>query len=345
MLLGNSYGREITRNLNVPNSVNNIWLIQGMSGSGKSTFCKNIIKSAAEDGISVIVIDYSNSCLHKDVSYISDKDYHIIEREGLGIDIFKPKSINIEGYDKKETLGDTADRICNSLCSALNIKGVTQTDILGECIRNEIDGGKPTLSGILNRIKQMNLTASKTLALKLRAIKDVKFNDNTVDWSEIILGKRIVVFQLSYTHEPKRTFLTELLLNDLWDFVKQSENDKGFLLILDEIQNMRFKGECFLSHLREFRKFGIGAVMATQFIGNGFDKAESGELLEQAATKVYFKPDNANITAAAKAIDASDYAEWMKILRSLNIGECIYSGMIDGYDDLQNIVLKVKGNG
>ena len=85
MLLGNSYGREITRNLNVPNSVNNIWLIQGMSGSGKSTFCKNIIKSAAEDGISVIVIDYSNSCLHKDVPYISDKDYHIIEREGLGI--------------------------------------------------------------------------------------------------------------------------------------------------------------------------------------------------------------------------------------------------------------------
>ena len=83
MLLGNSYGREITRNLNVPNSVNNIWLIQGMSGSGKSTFCKNIIKSAAEDGISVIVIDYSNSCLHKDVPYISDKDYHIIEREGL----------------------------------------------------------------------------------------------------------------------------------------------------------------------------------------------------------------------------------------------------------------------
>ena len=191
----------------------------------------------------------------------------------------------------------------------------------------------------------MNLTASKILALKLRAIKDVKFNDNTVDWSEIILGKRIVVFQLSYTHEPKRTFLTELLLNDLWDFVKQSENDKGFLLILDEIQNMRFKGECFLSHLREFRKFGIGAVMATQFIGNGFGKAESGELLEQAATKVYFKPDNANITAAAKAIDASDYAEWMKILRSLNIGECIYSGMIDGYDDLQNIVLKVKKAG
>ena len=100
-----------------------------------------------------------------------------------------------------------------------------------------------------------------------------------------------------------------------------------------------------MSHLREFRKFGIGAVMATQFIGNGFDKAESGELLEQAATKVYFKPDNANITAAAKSIDASDYAEWMKILRSLNIGECVYSGMIDGYDDLQNIVLKVNRNG
>lgn len=60
---------------------------------------------------------------------------------------------------------------------------------------------------------------------------------------------------------------------------------------------------------------------------------------------MYFKPDNANITAAAKAIDAAEYAEWMKILRSLNTGECICSGMIDGYDDLQNIVLKVKGNG
>lgn len=106
MLLGNSFGEEITRNLNVPNSVNNIWLIQGMSGSGKSTFCKNIIKSAAGDGMSVIVIDYSKSYIHKDMPYISDEDYHIIEREGLGIDAFKPKSINIEGYDKKETLSD-----------------------------------------------------------------------------------------------------------------------------------------------------------------------------------------------------------------------------------------------
>lgn len=67
--------------------------------------------------------------------------------------------------------------------------------------------------------------------------------------------------------------------------------------------------------------------------------------MEHAATKVYFKPDNANIIAAAKAIDTADYAEWTKILRSLNIGECICSGMIDGYDDLQNIVLNVKGNG
>ena len=55
--------------------------------------------------------------------------------------------------------------------------------------------------------------------------------------------------------------------------------------------------------------------------------------------------EHGNITAAAKSIDAAEYAEWTKILRSLNIGECIYSGMIDGYDGLQNIVLKVNGNG
>ena len=53
MLLGNSYGEEITRNLNVPNSVNNIWLIQGMSGSGKSTFCKNIIKSGSYEHVKI----------------------------------------------------------------------------------------------------------------------------------------------------------------------------------------------------------------------------------------------------------------------------------------------------
>ena len=341
MLLGNSYGEEITRNLNVPNSVNNIWLIQGMSGSGKSTFCKNIIKSAAGDGVSVIVIDYSKSYIHKDMPYISDEDYHIIEREGLGIDAFKPKSINIEGYDKKETLSDTADRMCDSLCSALNIKGVSQRDILGECIRNEIEGGTPTFAGILNRVRQIKLAAAESLALKMMGMKDVKFGGCLVEWNKIISNKRVTVFQFSHTSESKRTFLTELLLNDLWDFVKRSENDKGFLLILDEIQNMKFKGDCFLSHLRKFRKFGIGAVMATQFVGNSFSKAESGELLEQAATKVYFKPDNGNMLSVAKSVDAYKYKDWLKTFQSLKVGECVYSGITDQSPMPQSVVLKV----
>lgn len=52
---------------------------------------------------------------------------------------------------------------------------MSQRDILGECIRNEIEGGTPTFAGILNRVRQIKLAAAESLALKMMGMKNVKF--------------------------------------------------------------------------------------------------------------------------------------------------------------------------
>ena len=341
MVLGKSSGITVTRNLKDSHSANNMWLIQGASGCGKSTLCKNIIGSAAGDKISVVAIDYSGSFRKKDMPYVNKDNYHIIEIDGLGVNLFKPRNIQIEDRIMTETCEIQTGRIYELLCSTLEIKGSSQCAELYAAIEAEISEGCPDLPGILGRINSRKTSSAKSLMLKTNFLNGIHLTEPWIDWADIISSEKPVVFQFSDTVEPKKSFLIELLLNDLWYFVQQSQNTQSFLLILDEIQNMRFGGNCFLSHLREFRKFGIGAIMATQFSGVRFKKNDMDELLSQAATKVYFRPDNKGIISAAKSIDEYHYTEWLNILRTLRVGECVYSGITNISTVPQSFVLDI----
>ena len=119
----------------------------------------------------------------------------------------------------------------------------------------------------------------------------------------------------------------------------------NFLIILDEIQNLSFTGNSFLSRLREFRKYGIGTVMITQFLGQSF-KADARELLEQSDLRIYFKPNPKNITSVAKSIDVNKYKHWYGVLETLDVGECIFCGPIKVGDRSvgQKVLMQVPEN-
>lgn len=341
MILGESSGYEITRSLNNNDFANNIWLIQGLSGCGKSTLCKNLIKGAIQDNVTAIVIDYSGSYRKKDLPYINDNNYHIIELEGLGIDIFKPQNVRIENHVMREDQNRKADRICELLCDTLSITGSSQQGLLHTTVKDELSGANPSLTGIFDTISSLPLPAAKTLASKIRILSELKFTHPLIDWTSVLSSGQAIVFQFSDIYEPKRTLQIEMLLTDLWQHVKSTANHRNFLLVLDEVQNMRFRGNCFLSHLRECRKYGMGVVMATQFLGSKFDKNDAKNLLNQAATKVYFKPDQRNLKNFAQSIDECNDTKWIKILQSLQVGECVYSGMSDQSKSAQNFILRI----
>lgn len=97
-----------------------------------------------------------------------------------------------------------------------------------------------------------------------------------------------------------------------------------------------------MAKLREFRKFGIGTIMSTQFLGKTFDD-EAKSLLYQAGVRMYFKPDDINLKSIAMNIDRAKCKEWMSVLKNLDRGECVFCGKTEicGESSYQNIVIKV----
>ena len=65
--------------------------------------------------------------------------------------------------------------------------------------------------------------------------------------------------------------------------------------------------------------------MSTQFLGKTFDD-EAKALLYQSGIRVYFKPDDINLKSIAMNIGRYDYKEWMKVLKNLDKGECVFCG-------------------
>lgn len=323
---------------------NNLLLQLGMSGAGKTTSCKNIMKGAIAEGIPTICIDISGSYREKDIRHLGNIDYYNIFTDGLNIDIFSPQINIIEDKHVWESDTHRADRICELIVHALKLKGDAQKFELRCAILNYLSNTTVVHSfeGVMNEFIKLNTPASKKLIYRISALQDIKSGGDCIEWRDIIHNGRSVIIQLSDFNEPMKTLYTEMILSDLWNWVRKNNNRKELILILDEIQNLSFKSSAFMAKLREFRKFGIGAVMSTQFLGRSFDE-DAKSFLHQSAVKIYFQPDDMNIKCVAQSIDRKDYKEWMEILRNLDRGECVFCGKteIGNIIGHQNVIIKV----
>ena len=189
----------------------------------------------------------------------------------------------------------------------------------------------------------MDEPQAKILELKLRTLLDVPEAVEHIDWDDIVKNKKIVIFQLSYLSTQLRALYMELIMADFWDWVRKRKSKEDVFLVLDEVSNFSFKSPFFMYGLREFRKFGIGAVMATQFMG-GLKGKEAMNLLGQAAIKMYFGiQDIKEATRIAKDLDYLNYKKWIAIVKGLDRGECVFCGKIlySGTSLEQKVVVKV----
>lgn len=103
---------------------------------------------------------------------------------------------------------------------------------------------------------------------------------------------------------------------------------------------MPLEGTAIEEMLREGRKYGVGMILLSQYE----PRSEAKNILEQAATSIYFQPNERNIISTAQAISREQYKEWIPILKKLTIGTCVLSGeySVNGHRLTQNRSLVCK---
>lgn len=326
-------------------NTNNLITCFGDSGNGKTTLLKNLAVSAKNEGIPVIIPDTSESYPLSEIQALGDIEYFDIAYEGIPIDMFKPRTVY---YDGKEVFEDNikiANRITGNLLQAFNMHGGTQIATLTTAVKKHLCSSYPKKSfdGVLYELRRMKGPQAKVLENKMQLLADIPVCERMINWDSIVTNNKTVIFQLSYLDNPLRSLFLELILSDFWNWIRKTKNKKDVFLILDEVSNFSFKTPYFMSNIREFRKFGIGAVFATQFLG-GLSGKEAVNLLNQAAMHIYFGiQDSKEAMRAAKNISIDDYKKWVTLIKNLDRGECIFCGKIKHMGEVldQKVVIKV----
>lgn len=327
MIIGTDGMQNIEWNISERHSANNIMLVQGKSGMGKTTFNCFCINGVSSEGISSIIFDDSDRYRNATEIFPKDKlNYFDVEKEGLGINPFKKQRCYIDNFSKEENAEALAYRVTNILAHGLGMSK-SQRLKLQKNIFKLIDE-----EGDAASIPRLYLNIEGTeLGEVLRCISKPKLYSNKINWKEMLKSGRIVVIQLSDVEEARRALFAEMLLMDLWGETKKG-NFGEYLLCIDESQHFRFdKNATLHKMLRESRKYFVAMILSTQFVG-GIKDRDIRLVIEQAAQKVYFRPPESSIPTIARSIDYESRFKWRQILNELQTFEYVFTGngIVDG---------------
>ena len=147
------------------------------------------------------------------------------------------------------------------------------------------------------------------------------FHDGKLSLEE---GK-VVVLDFSEYDQKTTKMLIEMTLESPSQWQKSCRNQPPLYIVMDEFQKLNLSAESALGQiLCEGRKFRLHLFLATQTLA-GYDK-EKQALLQQAGTKLFFRPAERECLRLAHQIYGEEYHEGEKILRGLNRGEFIACG-------------------
>ena len=322
MYIGKSKsGYEITWDISGRHNFNNFALLTGKSGCGKTTLCKMLAKGASEDGLAVLIMDYSGSYYEKEITDLYPRlNYINIERDGLGLKPFQPCLRRIEESLREESREDIVCRITDVICTGYRLRGARQRCLVRQAAFSVLYtyGKDADLRDIYYATKD---DALRSRLFGLTRNKEAK---ERLDWNQLLQPGTVTVLQLSDADIYNRLICTELLLADLWNRTEQRAL-REYMICLDEIQNLSFKPDSTLAHmLREARKYSVSMLLSTQFISGS--NSDMRELLEQAALRFCFKPSDSEVRATAKTIDSVNDHVWAAELQNLKIGQYVFKG-------------------
>lgn len=313
-------------------AANSSVLINGISGSGKTTRILQMERYAAANKNTVIVIDTAHSHTDEEFKKLLSRDYSTeINRisalyDGLHIPFLTRLALNSKNAEPEFM---HIASITNALSKPLKL-GAAQTAVLREAIifamerlenyPSEMEAIKAGLSSLVQ--KGFQVYSRLWNAFHCKALN----SDSTKNF---VAGKINIVDLNGYDIDTQK-ILTEIILASLFRLIRcgQLPGSGAHHIFLDECQRLSYDTNGSICQLlREGRKFHIHLILATQTFST-FSK-DILAILNQAATQLYFRPSQTDIHKTAKALSPAEWQIWKARLAKLSIGECIASGIFD----------------
>lgn len=342
MYLGKFQGRNCVSSKFSPNES---ICITGLSGTGKTVRLQKIEIEAAREGNAVIVLDLNQTHLHDLIFVGNREEFSLLEnridavQDGLNISLLLPsQTINgeteafvnlvnsaVQAFSAEQNMGiRQIGALRNAVIQAVNQRAYFQSDAdaLKYALMYQDDAYSETVYQKLWTILNCGVLRPSAKSLKNGAI-------NIVD----LCGMDMIT----------RKALAEIVLSALWKSIQYMGLNgamQSVVLILDECQIYNWRKNSVLCDiLREGRKFGMKVVLATQTL-DCFSK-EINAILDQTATKLYFRPSQCDIRKTARKLGSSDSKKWEQELAALRIGESIAVGdlNVDGQEIRRPILL------
>ena len=315
-------------------------LINGNSGCGKTYCIQALLMEAAQQGVSSVVFDYTGGfTLGKlDPTFKQNLNSKIVQRivknAKIPVNPFVKNDIQIdEDTFVPEEDADVANKISEIFRNVYDL-GDQQKSAVYTAVRNGLQkyGDNMSFPHMVEELDELANTYARSVISKIQAFTDFNpfITDEEFNWSDIRDSEGTVyIFQLAGYGRDIQVLLTELLLWDIWNFcVKNGDESKPFILVMDEAQNLSH-GEKSPSAkiLTEGRKFGVSGWYATQFMKPQLSDDEI-QRLQQAGQKLYFCPPDDGVMTIAKNIDITPQGskDWAEQLKRLKKGECVTCG-------------------
>ncbi len=291
-------------------------LITGQSGSGKTFALKQIERNLALAGASVIILNSSNT--HTDIMTENGITVFDVRQFGLPLWFWRSSDSCNPSSEKVEAVTEIIGQI--------ERLGVKQKEALGKAVayamEYSINRDKHEFPAILEGLTFYKAETSQNLFDRFyNAWRQIKSCSSEMQFE---CGKLQLV-DLSGFSLSIQKMLSYYILALLWQHVQVRNDKTPIFVVCDEFQNIGlYENSPLAQILREGRKFGLSLLLATQSI-NGFEHDEIA-LLQQAATKLYFKPAESELDETIRNIGIADHDTGYSLLKGLHQGECIATG-------------------
>lgn len=316
-------------------------LISGSSGTGKTYLMQCLMLELARQGISSVVFDYTDGFTKTKLEpefreFLEDNIVEFpVYTNPFPLNPFKRHEVLVAGQLQPQKTVDVADRI-KSVFQAVYSFGDQQASAIYQATRNGLEKYDDTMT--LRRLREelhalsSDIPNAKTVLSKIEPMVDREPFDSSAeyDWDMIRSSRgKVFIVQLSGLTRDVQLIITEMVLWDAWYYnLKHGDQNTPFPVILDEAQNLDHRqGSPSTMILTEGRKFGWSGWFATQFLKKQLSQDQI-QRLQQASTKIYFCPPEAEIADVASMIDPDKAARdnWRIRLSRLRKGECVVSG-------------------
>lgn len=313
-------------------AANSSILINGISGSGKTTRMLQIELQSVADKNTVIVIDTANSHSDSEIKKLTDCKYRSkINRisallDGLNLPFLAPFSQK-SSYSEPDFLHISS--ITNALSKPLKL-GAAQTAILRESIIFATKRLEDYPSDIDAIVAGLTRFGEKGLAVYNRLWEILNCKAFNLHSTKSILPGKVNILDLNGYNIDTQKILAEIILASFFGLIRcgQFPEIDAYQIFLDECQRFSYDANGSICQLlREGRKFNIHLLLATQTFSM-FSK-DALAVLNQAATRLYFRPSQTDIHKIAKALSPTEWQIWKVHLANLKVGECIASGIFD----------------